>query len=350
MLKQTLKKIYKVTAPLHVRSSDMDSTEAKDILSSFSMDPDTTCIANNILDPKYDLQIIVPAYNVEKYISQCLESVLTQKTHYSYLVSVVNDGSADDTSEIINDYLEKYPDHLEVINQKNKGLSGARNAAMKVMKGRYVTFLDSDDVLEDGAIDAFMDNASGMDIVQGSWYTGSEIGGQQHQACHANGLSGYPWGKVFRAEILQHFQFPEGYWFEDTQISFILYGLHLKTKVIDNVIYGYRINPEGITSKSRFSRKSVDSFYITELCLKEFPIFGARYDQGAYEYFLNQCRTNQRRAFHQPKNVQEAIFILECELRNHYFPDCRAMGNKDLECIENALEKRQFARFRILTL
>ncbi|MBT9094447.1 hypothetical protein BTJ31_09220, partial [Lactobacillus delbrueckii subsp. bulgaricus] len=64
----------------------------------------TTCVAQNKLDIKYDLQIIVPAYNVEKTISQCLDSALQQETKYSYILTVVNDGSTDRSLEIIKSY------------------------------------------------------------------------------------------------------------------------------------------------------------------------------------------------------------------------------------------------------
>ena len=155
----------------------MTSAQASQILTAFAPDPSTTCVANNALNPQYDLQIIVPAYNVDKYVAECLESILNQKTHYSYLVTVVNDGSTDQTPEIIRYYQEKYPDRMEVINQENRGLSGARNAALKVLKGRYITFLDSDDVMPESAIEALLDKANGKDIIQGGWYTFEKSGG-----------------------------------------------------------------------------------------------------------------------------------------------------------------------------
>lgn len=176
-LKQTIKAVYRSTAPFHVSRSHLTTVQASQILTAFAPDPSTSCMANNVLNQQYDLQIIVPAYNVDKYVAECLESILNQKTHYSYLVTVVNYGSTDKTPEILRSYQIKYPERMEVINQENRGFSGARNTALKVLKGRYITFLDSDDVSPENAIEALLDKADGKDIIQGRWYTFEHLGG-----------------------------------------------------------------------------------------------------------------------------------------------------------------------------
>lgn len=344
-VKQRIKNIVRLSAPLFIAKSSMTEDTAVSLLHSYSPDPSTTCVANNTLVPQYDLQIIIPAYNIEKYAAQCLESALHQKTRYSYIITVVNDGSTDRTPEIIESYHTQYSDRMEVINQENRGLSGARNTALKHSKGRYITFLDSDDMLEDGAIESLLSCAesSRSDMVQGGWLEFSNGGSTRKQA--VNQLSGFPWGKVYRAEMFEHFQFPEGYWFEDTPISFILYGAGYSSTIIDNVVYRYRLNPNGITSTSGSSKRSVESFYITALCLKEFPTFHVNYDQRAYEYFLRQCLMNWSRTRKRPKDVREAIFVLECSLMEKYFKDLQSAKNKD---VETALRKRQFQKFEVL--
>lgn len=89
--------------------------------------------------PKFS--IIIPVYNVEKYIKECLDSVLNQ-TYKDYEVIVVNDGTKDNSIEIAKEY------PFKIINQKNQGLSVARNTGVKHAKGEYILFLDSDDYLE----------------------------------------------------------------------------------------------------------------------------------------------------------------------------------------------------------
>ena len=106
-IKKILKIMLRKIALLQWSVSHMDIETAKTILKSFWPDPSTTCVAKNAIDLQYDLQIIVPAYNVEKFVAQCLESALNQKTNYSYLVTVINDGSTDQTLEIIRLYQKK---------------------------------------------------------------------------------------------------------------------------------------------------------------------------------------------------------------------------------------------------
>ena len=90
--------------------------------------------------------VIVPAYNCEKYISKCLESIINQ-SFFSWEVVVVNDGSVDNTINILNNYLEK-DNRIKVINKENGGVSSARNVALNYVSGQYVLFLDSDDWYE----------------------------------------------------------------------------------------------------------------------------------------------------------------------------------------------------------
>lgn len=101
-----------------------------------------------------DLSIIMPAYNVEKYIKEAIDSVLNQKTKYNYELIIVNDGATDNTKKIIQS-IES--DKIKYIEQKNQGLSGARNTGINNAVGKYITFMDSDDLLEDGSIEIMMD-------------------------------------------------------------------------------------------------------------------------------------------------------------------------------------------------
>ena len=89
--------------------------------------------------PKFS--IIIPVYNVEKYIGKCLESVMNQ-TYKDYEVIVVNDGTKDNSMDIVKNY------PVKIIEQENQGLSVARNTGVKKAKGEYIIFLDSDDYIE----------------------------------------------------------------------------------------------------------------------------------------------------------------------------------------------------------
>ena len=105
------------------------------------------------------LSIIIPAYNAEAYLPQCLDSILAQE-HRGCEVIVVDDGSTDGTVAL----LERYPD-LKVIHQENRGMSTARNRGLDEARGEYILFVDSDDLLTAGALETLVAELSGEDII-----------------------------------------------------------------------------------------------------------------------------------------------------------------------------------------
>ena len=151
-----------------VKQLPNDVASALQLLHSYSADPGYSCIhKHEFAAPDCDVEVIVPCYNVERYVCQCLDSIISQQTHYSFFITIVNDGSTDSTRS----HLAKY-EHLtnvRVIDQSNTGLSGARNAGIRQAHGRYLLFVDSDDVLVPGAIDSLMRMAEKTiaDIVDG---------------------------------------------------------------------------------------------------------------------------------------------------------------------------------------
>lgn len=99
-----------------------------------------------------ELSIIIPVYNVEPYIEECIRSVYTQDVPIdTYEVIIINDGTKDKSMNIINRYTSLYSNMI-VINQKNSGLSKARNAGLNIAKGKYVWFIDSDDWIEENIL------------------------------------------------------------------------------------------------------------------------------------------------------------------------------------------------------
>ena len=94
-----------------------------------------------------DITVIVPAYNVEKYIGKCLDSLINQ-TKKEFEIIVVNDGSKDKTLEIVNMYKSKNQEKIRILTQQNQGLSAARNNGIKMAEGKYVMFVDSDDEID----------------------------------------------------------------------------------------------------------------------------------------------------------------------------------------------------------
>ena len=326
----------------------VDYSISRELLEEYHSKPLGTCYADNVEDISYDLQIVIPAYNVEKYIRKCMESVMPLlSSKYKVLVQVVDDGSTDDTGAIAEELAQICSDNVVVIRQENKGLSGARNTALKELYGEYIMLIDSDDYLPDGiVIDKFLENASGYDIIQGNWvYVDLENNKCGH--IDATETSGFGAGKIYHHSVFKHFRFPEGYWFEDTPVTFLLCGKGLKVKCVDECLYCYRINPNGISRKANTRPKAIDSYWITELCLEEFGKFSVNYDQRAFDYFLHQCITNYLRTRRAPLEIRKAIFSLSVELIEKYFVN---MSSTKYSKLESAIRNRQFNKYELLAI
>ena len=217
-------------------------------------------------------------------------------------------------------------------------------------------FLDSDDLIPEDAIENMLNVAfkTQADIVQGSWLDFTNKTKVEHHTNY-NGiinnskgiLSGFPWGKLYKHHVLEHFCFPEGFWYEDTPISFMLCARPYRFVALNNIVYWYRLNPDGISATSPNYKKSVDSYWITELCLKEFQKFGLNYNQNAYEYLLCQTIKNWGRTKKRPIGVRKAIFILTAQLIEYYFPNY-CTGQLELLQIESAIKNKHFMQYELL--
>ena len=107
--------------------------------------------------------IIIPVYNVEQYLQDCLNSVVKQY-YIDYELICVNDGSTDGSLVVLEEYQQKYP-QITIISQQNKGLSAARNAGIQAAKGDYLFFLDSDDWIEPNTLEMLARKQSGEDLI-----------------------------------------------------------------------------------------------------------------------------------------------------------------------------------------
>ena len=117
------------------------------------------------MNQKKLISVIVTVYKTEKYIKQCVDSILNQ-TYKNLEIILVDDGSPDGCPEICDKYA-KQDDRVVVIHQNNTGLSGARNSALDICKGDYISFVDSDDWIETNAYEVLADKlaTNGVDVV-----------------------------------------------------------------------------------------------------------------------------------------------------------------------------------------
>ncbi|MBQ6570550.1 MAG: glycosyltransferase family 2 protein [Clostridia bacterium] len=115
--------------------------------------------------------ILLPVYNVEEYLEQCLDSILAQK-YTDYEVIMVDDGSTDGSAKICDRYAAGHPDNFRVIHKKNEGLISARRVGIKEAKGEFCIFVDSDDFIEDNlleTIDPYLDKEGQTDLLMYSF-------------------------------------------------------------------------------------------------------------------------------------------------------------------------------------
>lgn len=106
------------------------------------------------MDNLIRFSILVPVYNVETYLRQCLDSLICQRAP-SYEIVLIDDGSTDTSGKICDDYRKRYPDLFRIVHKKNEGLLLARRSAIQIAKGEYFVFIDSDDFVEENMLSCF---------------------------------------------------------------------------------------------------------------------------------------------------------------------------------------------------
>ena len=222
--------------------------------------------------PKFS--IIIPVYNVEDYIGKCLDSVFNQ-TFNDYEVIVVNDGTKDNSMEIVKEY------DVKIINQENMGLSEARNTGVKKAKGEYIIFLDSDDFIEKDLLKRINDSSkNNPDIIrfQIEDYENNEVT-NKYEEDSFNGLNGVEafkricsyhyienaWAYAIRREyyIKEKYKFKKGTYHEDFGIIPLVIIESKKVNSINYIGYNYVQRNGSIMNSNDYSKtkKKVEDFY-----------------------------------------------------------------------------------------
>ena len=204
------------------------------------------------------ISVIVPVYNAEKYLDQCLESIVAQ-TYCHLEIIVVDDGSTDGSGAKCDSWAER-DKRIRVIHQPNGGHSAARNAALDAMTGELVTMVDSDDVLHPEFVETLLGcmGSTDADIVVGDYvaFSGSEPQFhhnhrqwpvKQYDQCEAlltvfyqDGFDHSPWGRIYRTSLFEDIRFPLGIIYEDLAIIYPLLKKCGRVAEVKRVMYGYR--------------------------------------------------------------------------------------------------------------
>ena len=219
------------------------------------------------------ISVIVPVYNVEKYLGKCVDSILAQ-TYENLEIILVEDGTRDGCGAICDAYAAKDP-RVRVIHKENGGLSSARNAGMDIARGEYFGFVDSDDWIEPETYETLLNLAEkyDADLVSGSRYDVAEPTGERTLGLHHekeecisamemlgrvfvwDGCDSAAWDKLYRRHLFADIRYPLGMYSEDIAIFYKLMEKANRVALCPKPLYNYLHRENSITT-AKLSEKT----------------------------------------------------------------------------------------------
>lgn len=221
--------------------------------------------------------MIVPIYNVEKYLDRCVKSILSQ-TYYDIQVILVDDGS-DDSSGTICDYYAILDERVLVIHKKNEGVSSARNTGLNVAIGEYIGFVDPDDYIDSDMFSSLYNRSltTGADIVVCGFRSFGNskknfslklenkiltIDDGMRFLLNNEEMPAYLWNKIFRKNLFEEVSFPIHYRYEDVRVMHKLFLRANKIATVDSMPYYYQLRENSITGSTQLlnSKELIESY------------------------------------------------------------------------------------------
>lgn len=219
---------------------------------------------------KYDLSVVLPVFNVEQYLSSCLDSLLKQTFPGSIQIILVEDESPDNSLAICREYASAHENITLIEHVENGGSAVSRNTGLQAAIGKYFVFVDPDDLLPENALEILFNaiEQSGADIVKGSnssfsdskvkdrsAYSVDRIEEYRGESCltvllkHEK-LRGHPWGKIFRSSSFKGILFTPGYRMaQDLLFCAEVFSKARHLVLIPDLVYQYRIHSGGATGR-----------------------------------------------------------------------------------------------------
>lgn len=254
------------------------------------------------------ISVIVPIYNVEKYLEKCVKSIQEQ-TYKNIEIILVDDGSPDNCGELCEKYARKDP-RIKVIHKENGGLSDARNKGIDNATGKYIVFVDSDDYIEINYIEllykAIIENKAeisqcGINKVGCNEKIIERIKYQNNQLKTGNGMiqdfytkhlieNVVVWNKMYKKELYDKIKFPFGKIHEDEFTTYKIFYQVEKVAVISECLYNYRQTNSSITGK-KYNLKRLN---LLEALEERMEFFKKNNEKELYDltikYYLEQLR------------------------------------------------------------
>lgn len=247
------------------------------------------------------VSVIVPIYNVEPYLKECIDSVLAQ-TYKNIEIILVDDGSPDNCGKICDEY-KKLDDRIIVIHKENGGLSSARNAGLDICKGEYISFIDSDDYVSPyfieilykgirfndadvttiiGAEQFYVEGnerpqlaSSNTDYIVESLDKDEAI----KKLCYQTIANGSPF-RLYKKKIFDEIRFPIGFVFEDVATTYRTFIAANKLSIVNAKVYAYRVRRDSIV-RMAFSEKKMVVIPITQTMFKELCEYDSKFTNAA---------------------------------------------------------------------
>ena len=218
--------------------------------------------------------IVVPVYNASSYISRCIDSILSNN-YKRYILLLINDGSTDNTLDILKDYEKKY-ENIKVIDQKNRGVSNTRNIAITLAKTKYIMFIDNDDYIKSDYISTYVNaiDNSDYDMVIGGYQRIDDNGKILDDRKIVDSSWGKlvvvsPWAKIYNRDFLvkNDIKFLDYGIGEDVYFYLQIMSKTDKVKVIDYQGYYWYYNNNSISNTSHVGlNDDLDILYLVKEC------------------------------------------------------------------------------------
>ena len=217
------------------------------------------------------VSIIVPVYNVEKYLDKCLNSLVNQ-TLKDIEIIIVNDGSTDNSKQIIEQYATKYNNLIKVVEEKNQGLGAARNNGLKFATSDYIIFVDSDDYVETNMVEELYNKIleeqadfviCGNNVVTEDYKVISKTFPNKYEKYDFNTQMIFgnlcAWNKIIKKTLLEDdsLAFRSNVWYEDIDVSFKLFLKAKKMCILPKNLYNYLFR-QGSIMNSKSLQKNLD--------------------------------------------------------------------------------------------
>lgn len=250
---------------------------------------------------KCRLSIIVPIYNVEKYVAKTINSIVNQKGFDKFEIIVVNDGSKDSSRDIVSEIAYNY-NNIIIIDQENMGLGGARNTGIGVASGKYILFIDSDDYIENDCLSRYLDIAdqNNLDMLQLAHVNVDDVGcilGRPNNPQSEGVVSGRLWISNGDADPASCFHlynrqfllstgvtFMERVYHEDMDFTYHVMYYAKRMMSLDEVYY-YYVDRKGSITGEKSLRKCQDYYevacHVSEWVQDEV-------DEDVYEAFFRE--------------------------------------------------------------